>query len=131
MLTFFGTQIMGTVNPKPHSIHPSENFRVFFLSFQEKNAFKLILWVFSMSRKTPVRKSFTHSKAPYYVIVYLKSKGKFWKIFEVVKACFFQQSWLAVSCGNQTVLRDGNIVHKLCQKYGIVGDRNDNLKLVS
>lgn len=28
-------------------------------------------------------------------------------------------------------MRDGNIVHKPCQRCGIVGDRNDDLKLVS
>lgn len=54
-----------------------------------------------------------------------------WKLVKVVKVLFLQQSWLAVPYGNQRVLRDGNIAHKLCQKYGIIGDKSDDLKLAS
>lgn len=61
----------------------------------------------------------------------LQTNGKFWKIVKVVKAIFFQQSWLAICYGKLTVSRDENIAHKPCQKYGTVGDRGDDLKLVS
>lgn len=84
-----------------------------------------------MSVNTAVRISFKHSVKHLIMWFYLKADGKFWKIFEAVKAHFFQQSWLAVSWGNQTSLRDGNIVHKPCQRHGTVGGRNDDLKLVS
>lgn len=59
---------LSTVNHKWHSTHPSENFREFCLSYQEKTSLKLILRVFYMSVKTPVGMSFMHSKALYYVI---------------------------------------------------------------